>query len=377
MLVGDRLKYFALVAGLAFAALLVTQQSAIFTGYALQTSAWIRDTGQADLWVTDPQVEQADDIKPISDTAILRVRGVPGVEWAVPMYKSFLKARLEDGTLQTVRLIGLDDATLIGGPPTMVEGTLDTLRQDRAVIIDVADTTKSLQLRRSDNRPMRVGDRLSINDHEVIVAGTFTKTPEFFWEPAIYTTYSRALAIAPPERRALTYVLAKVKPGADTLEVARNIEAVTGLKARTNDQFAADTMNWLLVKTGILINFGITIGLGFLIGVLVAALLLYTFILENLRYFAALKAMGATNGRIIGMVAVQVAVVGTLGYGLGAGAAALFGTFLAGGDTGLAFSMPWPIPVFAAVAILACCLFAGLVSLHRVLSLEPAVVFKA
>ena len=42
MLVGDRMKYISLVAGIAFAALLVTQQSSIFTGFAMQMGAWVR-----------------------------------------------------------------------------------------------------------------------------------------------------------------------------------------------------------------------------------------------------------------------------------------------------------------------------------------------
>ena len=57
MLIGDRLKYIALVAGIAFAALLITQQASIFAGYTLRTGSWIRETSasQADLWAMDPQ----------------------------------------------------------------------------------------------------------------------------------------------------------------------------------------------------------------------------------------------------------------------------------------------------------------------------------
>ena len=118
MLVGDRLKYVALVAGIAFAALLITQQASIFTGFTLRTGSWIRETtaGGADLWVMDPQVQMSEGPKPLSDTALQRVRSVSGVAWAVPMYKGWLKCRLPDGTLTTVRLIGIDDATLAAGP---------------------------------------------------------------------------------------------------------------------------------------------------------------------------------------------------------------------------------------------------------------------
>ena len=88
MLVGDKLKYLSLVAGLAFAALLITLQASIFTGFSLQMGAWIRDTAVADLWVMDDQVNFVDDFKPIPETRLQRVRGIDGVEWAVPMFKS-------------------------------------------------------------------------------------------------------------------------------------------------------------------------------------------------------------------------------------------------------------------------------------------------
>lgn len=375
MLVGDRLKYFALVAGLAFAALLVTQQASIFTGYALQTGAWVRDTGAGDLWVTDPQMEHVEDIKPMVDTALLRVRGVEGVAHAVPMYKGFLKARLQDGTLETVRLVGLDDATLLGGPPEMVEGTLELLRRDKGVIVNRDDLATTLRLRRGDDvRPMRVGDRLDVNDREMVVVGTYRKTPEFFWEPVLYTTYSRAVGLAPRERKNLTYILVKAQAGVDVAALGERIEAQTGLRARTTAQFNDETTMWLLDRTGILVNFGLTIALGFVIGVLVAALLLYTFVLENVRYFAALKAMGASDLRIVGMVCVQVLFVGLVGFGLGLGGACLTGLAFTGG--GLAFAMVWQVPLVGLIAILTCCFVAGVVSLARVLSLEPAVVFK-
>lgn len=373
MLVGDRLKYIALVAGVAFAALLITQQASIFTGYTLQTGSWVRDTKVADLWVSDAQVRFADDIKPMNDTALQRVRSVAGVEWAVPMYKGFLKCRLPDGTLLQSRVIGLDDATLVGGPPEIVHGDLAMLRQDKAVLVNDADLADKLRLER-DGRGLHVGDRLSLNDNEAVVVGTYRATREFFWEPVIYTTYTRALSIAPRERRLLMYVLVKLRPGADATTVAANIAHATGLKARTGRELEWDTANYIINKTGILVNFGITISLGFVIGLLVAGQTLYTFVLDHLRHFAALKAMGASNGAVLRMLCVQVVVVGTVGYGLGLGAASVTGMLL--GKAGLAFHMVWQIPVFGAVAVILCCLAAGMLSMVRVLKLEPAIVFK-
>lgn len=382
MLVGDRLKYLGLVAGLAFATLLITQQASILVGMADQTGAFVRDTragGGADLWVMDPQVEFSEDAKPLQDTALYRVRGVEGVEWAVPLYKNWLKGQLPDGRKLTVIVVGLDDATLVGAPTGMAEGTAEDLRQDKAVFIDARDAATKLRLERgafaASPRPLAVGDRLSINDRELRVAGTMRLSKSFFWDPVVYTTYSRALSFAPPERRLMNFVLARVKSGEDASRVAAAIELATGLTALTAPQFERRTSMYILEKTGILINFGLAVGLGFVIGLLIAAQTLYAFTLDNLRHFGALKAMGAGNWTIVRMMAVQVAVVAALGYGVGLGAAALMGRAIVATD--LAFLMTWHIPVVGGVALAAICLVAGVASVIKVLRLEPAVVFKS
>jgi putative ABC transport system permease protein len=375
MLVGDRLKYVSLVAGIAFAALLVTQQSSIFTGFAMQMGAWVRDTNVADLWVMDEQVEFVDDFKPVAGTKLQRVRGVDGVEWAVPMYKNYLRTRLPEGTQVQTRVIGLDDATLTGVPGDIIEGRPDDLRRDRAVMVNVEHARTTLALKKDGNRPLRVGDRISINDNEAIVVGLYRASREFFWDPVVYTTYSRALAWAPRERKNLAFILVKAKAGEDVPALQQRINKQTGLVALTGEQFAAKTTTDLLTRTGILINFGITIALGFVIGLLVAGQTFYTFVLDNLRHFAALKAMGTATPTLLRMLCVQVVTVGVLGYGIGLGAATVSGKVLSTG--GLAFEMPWQIPVFGLLGVVTCCVAAALLGMVRVLRLEPGIVFKS
>ncbi len=56
----------------------------------------------------DKSVQFVDDIKPMSENRLLRVRGVEGVAWAVKLYKSVDRAKLGDGNFQQVILLGLD-----------------------------------------------------------------------------------------------------------------------------------------------------------------------------------------------------------------------------------------------------------------------------
>jgi len=88
------------------------------------------------------------------------------------------------------------------------------------------------------------------------------------------------------------------QPGLNAEEVCRRIEAQTGLRARTTDQFRWDCILYYLKNTGIPVNFGITITIALIVGTVVAGQTFYLFTLENLKQFGALKAIGVTNWRL-------------------------------------------------------------------------------
>ena len=162
--------------------------------------------------------------------------------------------------------------------------------------------------------------------------------------------------------------------GRDPAQLAREIEARTGLSALPASPFQWKTIGFWMRETGIPINFGIAIALGFFVGVAIAGQMFYNFTLDNLRYFGAFKAMGASSRMLLGMVALQALVAGVLGLGLGLGAVSAFGLNAAGGK--LAFKMLWQIPLIAAGAVLIICVLASVISMWKVVRLDPADVFK-
>lgn len=377
MLVGDRAKYLGIVMGLTFASFLITEQMSIFTGLMTRTYGFITDSGLADIWVMDPKVQFIDDVKPLQDTQLYRVRGVDGVEWAMPLYKGILKVRLENGNYQSTNVVGLDDATLIGGPPKMLQGKLEDLRRADAVVVDIVGASGKLAKPGPDGTriPLRIGDTLELNDHRAIVVGLCEVSRTFQSQPVIYTTYSRAITFAPRERKLLSFVLVKAKPGEDLSALSARISRTTRLAAYSREDFKMMTVRYFLKYTGIPINFGMAVILGFVIGTAIAGQTFYNFTLDNLRHFGTLKAMGATNRQLLGMIVLQALIVGGIGYGLGVGAATGFGYLAKGSE--LAFRMPWQILAITACAITVICVFAALISIRKVMKLEPAIVFKS
>ena len=378
MLLGDRAKYIGIVIGLTFASLLITQQSAIFAGIMTRTFSFLSDVGLPDIWVVDPQVKYIDDIRPMQDTMVLRVRGVEGVQWAVPLYKGSLAARRTDGTYQSCTIIGLDDETLMGGPPSMVTGNLWNLRKSGGVIVDAAGAEGKLAHILPGGRrvPLKVGDEMEINDNWSVVVGICRVTQTFQTNPVLYTTYSSATSFAPSQRLLLSFVTVKAKPGQDLHALCQRIERATAMRAYTRDDFKMVTFLYYLKYTGMPVNFLTAVVLGFLVGVAISGQTFYNFTLDNLRYFGTLKAMGAKNGMLLRMILLQALVVGGVGYGLGVGAASAWG-MLVSGRTQLAFRLPWHLLVVSAVAVLVICLSSAALSIRKVMKLEPAVVFRS
>jgi putative ABC transport system permease protein len=373
MLMGDRGKYFAIVFGISFACFLIAEQSAIFCGVMLRTTTQIRDTHGADIWVMNTGVRYVDDLKAISDNDLYRVRSVPGVAWAVNLYRGQGQAQLANGTYQGVILMGLDDSSLTGAPIHMLVGKIGDLQIPDAILVDEAGFHQMWP-----GEPLHTGKVIEMNQRRAVVVGVYRGGQTFMTLPIIYTRFSQATLFVPPTPtgRLNPFVLAKVQDGVNPLELARRIEAQTGLKAVTNDEFTQMTMLYYLTHTGIPVNFGTTVILAFLVGTAIAGQTFYLFTVENLKQFGTLKAMGMSDRRIVGMILIQGAVVGSIGYGMGVGLATLYGIFAQQEMPLLAFFLPWQVLALSAVAVIVIVLLASLLSIRRVLVLEPAVVFQ-
>jgi putative ABC transport system permease protein len=373
MLLGDSAKYLALVFGVAFATLLMSQQVSIFIGLMTRTANQVLDVREADIWVMDPRVRYVDEVEPLPDAALARVRSVEGVEWAAPLYKGLAIFRTRDGLINQVSLVGVDDETLIGAPREWLRGDLESLRTPGGIVFD----KEGAQLIWPEGDPVdRVGLEAEINDRRVVVSGIADASPPFITFPIAYVRYSEAMKLTPPQRNKLSFVLVRARDGEDPKALAQRISAQTGLQALTWDQFAWRSVQYYLTRTGIPVNFGITVLLGFIVGAAVTAQTFYLFVIENLRQFGALKAIGATNRQITGMVLLQAAVVGSMGYALGMGGAAAFFTFVRGGAALEDFYLPWQVLVGTGVVVFLIILVSVLGSLLKVFRVDPAIVFR-
>jgi len=371
MLFGDRAKYLGLVFAIAFASFLLANQISIFIGIMTRPASQILDVVDADIWVMDPQTLYGDEVSALRDHDLYRVRSVPGVEWAVPLYKGTGRAKAPDGKFRTVIVMGADDATLVGAPRKMLVGSIYDLRLPDAAIID-----KAGYLYFFPGEPLQAGKTLQMNEKRVLIVGISDASAPFQSFPVLHTRYSQALGFVGRERNLLSFVLAKPAAGVPIGEVCRHIEAATGLRARSAAEFSRDAFLFYLRNTGIPVNFGITVMIALIVGTVVAGQTFYLFTIENLKQFGALKAIGVTNRRIVTMILLQAAVVGGTGYSIGMGMAAGFFSVTVNYLPTRGIVLPWQVMAGIAVIVLFVVGLASLMSIRRVLVLEPAVVFR-
>lgn len=371
MLTGDSAKYLSLIFSITFATLLMTQQVSIFMGIVTRTGNQILDVRDASIWVMDPKTRFIDEVPPLRATELDRVRGVEGVQWAVKFYKGQVRARTESGEFRNVILLGVDDDSLVGTAREMVLGNSEDLRLPDSVFVDKAGYEYMWP-----GEPLQIGREFQMNDHRVVLRGVCRSLSPFTSLPIVYARYSVSEQLIPGERNMLTFVLAEPKEGQNIAEVCRRIESQTGLAAMSRDEFFWKTIDYTLSSTGIPINFGITIALGFIVGVAVAGQTFYLFTLENLRQFGSLKAMGMSNLRIVGMILLQAMVVGGIGYSIGVGLTAAFFTYTNRITHLAGMHMTLLAAGLVGGAVLVIVVLASLLSIRRVIVLEPAEVFR-
>jgi putative ABC transport system permease protein len=372
MLLGDQMKYLGLVLGVAFATVLITQQSAIFVGVMERTVNVIDDAREVGLWVMNPDVDHLDVVRPLPNGVLARVRSVPGVAWAVPLSRANAQLRTRDGRLEVGVLVGLDDATLIGAPTRFRLGSSEDLRRPDAVAIDAFGYARLWP-----GEPLVLGRELELNERRAVVTAITEATGSFATNVMLHTLYSRAGAYVPSGRNRMSYVVAAAAPGEDRAEVARRIAAQTGFQALTSDGFRRMTLWYFLTKTGIPINFGVVVLLGIVVGATIIGMTFSMFIAESMRQYGTLKAMGMSDRALTRMVMAQVAVVGAIGYALGLAATAGFFAWVGSSGGNLrGFTLPREIALGAAVLIAAIVVAATWNGLKRVRRVDPALVFR-
>lgn len=315
LLVNDRAKFSALLIGISFAVFLMILMTSMFAGVLFRSSATVTNVG-ASLWIMDPAVNTVANTIPVPDYLLDAVRSIDGVKYAVPLYSGGGLVKLPNGNYQAVSILGLDDASLVGRPE-LEQGNIQDIYGDNAfLVVHDAEYGKL-------GSP-RIGDEYELNDNRIKIVGIAkVASSGLFGIPTLYTTYSRAIQDLPTSRFTVSYILAEPKSPADIPGIEAQVGKL-GYVALTAAQFDKRISDFYKYQTGIGMNILVMTLISFVVGLSISAQTFFTFILENLDKFGALKAIGARSRTLVSMILFQALFTALTGYGLGIGGASLF-----------------------------------------------------
>jgi putative ABC transport system permease protein len=367
LLVNDRAKFAALLVGITFAVFLMIQMTSLFSGILNRSSATIINIG-AKIWVMDPAVQTVSNSIPMPDFVLDEVRSIPGVQYAVPLYSGGALAKLNDGTYQGVTVLGLDDSSLFGRP-RLIEGNIQDIFAESSFII-----VKDAEFRKFKNP--KIGTEFELNNHRSVIVGIAeVASSGLYGVPTLYTTYNRALQYLPNTKFTTAYILVEPKTDKDIMVIEAKVKAM-GYLALTKEQFMAKIATFYTYETGAGTNMLLMTVISFIVGLSISGQTFYTFILENLEKFGALKAIGAKSSELVTMILFQATFTALTGYGLGIGVCSLmiwlarlrlpdYAAIITYPNIGLAFVM---VVVIAGIS--------SYVGVRKVLKIEPFDIFR-
>ncbi len=367
LLVNDKAKFTALLVGITFAVFLMVAMTSLFAGVLNRASATVINLG-ASVWVMDPSVQTVANTIGMPDYVLDAVRSMEGVDYAVPVYSGGALVKRADGLYQSVTVVGLDDTSLFGRPQ-LLQGKIEDIYGENGFIV-----VKDPEFPKLNNPTL--GTEFELNDHRGVIVGIAkVASSGLFGVPTLYTTYQRALQYIPNPRFTISYVLVEAKSRSDIPNIKQQAAAL-GYLALTKNEFISKISDFYMFQTALGMNLLIMTVMSFIVGLSISGQTFYTFVLENLERFGALKAIGTKSRELIATIVFQASFTALTGYGLGVGLCAAtialakmrlpdYAAMITFWNLGLAFFM---VVVIAAIS--------GYFGVRKVLQIEPFDIFR-
>jgi putative ABC transport system permease protein len=365
-LVHDRVRLLITLTGVVFAVVLIAVQAGLFFGFMATTSGVIEHSG-ADVWVSSKGLQNFDVAIPMPDRKRYQVLSVDGVAKAERFVIQFANWRKPGGGEEAIEIVGFDLASGLGGPWNVVAGGVDRLQLPDTVIIE--------ELYKAKLGITELGQEVEINGRRARVVGFTQGIRSFTTSPYVFTSYKNGLNYARYEEDQTNYLLIQAGDGVSPKVLKERIRgAVSDVDVYTTPEFGRKTQRYWIMTTGAGMALWLAAALGLVVGMVVVAQTLYATTMDHLPEFGTLRAMGAPNSYIYGIIFNQAVMSAVTGYVCGMGISLVI-VWLSRGS-GVAILLPWPMAVGLFVLTLSMCLAAAYVSIHKVTRIDPAMVFK-
>jgi len=362
----DKIRLMVTLTGIIFAVVLIVVQMGLFFGFTTSTKS-VLDHSKADLWITARNTPYVDVAVGFNERKFYRVLATPGVAAAQKYIVRWSQWKDQSGRTESVEVVGVDPNRFMGLPWNVVEGDASQLKQPHAVMVD--------EIYKDKLGVHKVGEWFEVRGYRVKVVGFTRGIRAFTTAPYVFTSFKNAQDFCIFDVDQTNFVLVKAAAGVDL----KQLQAELQRRLPDNDvyrtqEFAEKTSNYWMFTTGAGISVLMGAVLGLVVGLVVVTQTIYATTMDHIREFGTLKAMGAPNSYVYRVIITQAAIAAVMGYSM-----ALVVTFFVthgGSSAGAPIMVSWRLLVIMFFVTVGMCITAGVVSIKKVMGLDPAMVFR-
>ncbi len=387
-------------AGIMFAVSLVTIQTGLQYGFARSASILI-EKSQADIWVSAENQVHIGLTLPIPYDSVEKAKKVIGVERSEALIVNGSVWRDRNNNLNSVTFIGFAPEGKLFAPWNITQGNINSLKNPYTILVDNT-SLEGLSIK-------GIGDTGIIGNLPAHIVGLTADTKSLIFGDITFTSLETAHAYetSPPNSKlpcllanqnihcsisqdnfaetpkklssqdSITFVLVKAQAGQDLQLLKKRLEAaLPNTRAYTRQEMALKTQQYWMERSGIGFVLGLGAVVGVIVGVVIVGQILYSSVSDHIREFGTLKAMGASDLSLYGIILEQSLWMAILGYI--PGMALCFGVAYWTAATQGILILITPasaVIVFGITVIM--CTSSAIFAIQKVTRVDPAIVFKA
>ncbi|MCF2970540.1 ABC transporter permease DevC [Synechococcus sp. Nb3U1] len=371
----EKIRLLVALAGIAFACILMFMQLG-FRDSLLESAIRFHVALRGDIFLVSPQSNALIAMDTFSQRRLYQALGFEGVQSVSPVYVSFaLWKNPETRRTRSIFVVGVDPSADLLDLPQLTPAKLEEIKKADVVLFDRSS--------RNEFGPIpewfEAGREVitEVGNRRVTVGGLFQMGATFGADGTILTSDLNFLRLFPQRGRGLVDIgVVQVQPGVDPEPILQQMRVVLpeDVRVLSRDTFIEMEKTYWEEGTAIGFIFGLGVGMGFIVGIVIVYQILYTDVSDHLAEYATLKAMGYTDGYLLGVVFQEAIFLAGLGY-IPAFALSILLYDLTANATLLPVAMTLNRAALVLGLAVTMCFISGAIAVRRLRAADPADIF--
>ncbi|MEN9232054.1 MAG: ABC transporter permease DevC [Thermostichus sp. DG02_5_bins_236] len=371
----EKIRLLVALAGIAFACILMFMQLG-FRDSLLESAIRFHVALRGDIFLVSPQSNALIAMDTFSQRRLYQALGFEGVQSVSPVYVSFaLWKNPETRRTRSIFVVGVDPSADLLDLPQLTPAKLEEIKKADVVLFDRSSRTEFGPIAEWFESGREV--ITEVGNRRVTVGGLFQMGATFGADGTILTSDLNFLRLFSQRGRGLVDIgVVQLQPGVDPKPVVQQMRALLAEDVRvlSREEFIDMEKTYWEEGTAIGFIFGLGVGMGFIVGIVIVYQILYTDVSDHLAEYATLKAMGYTDGYLLGVVFQEAIFLAGLGY-IPAFALSILLYDLTANATLLPVGMTLNRAALVLGLAVTMCFISGAIAVRRLRAADPADIF--